>query len=85
MSKKIEFNVSFEERERLDLEAAAHGVSRAQLIRERALSPGVALKHLDLKAQERAITILNQNFVGVPRDYLERLVNTVVAALAAES
>ena len=41
MSKEIKFAVTPEERDRLDIEAAAHGVSRAQLVRDRALNAGI--------------------------------------------
>ena len=86
MSKEIKFAVTTEERERLDIEAAAHGVSRAQLVRDRALNAGIIPRvQMDLEAQDRAIRNLGEHFVGVPKENLVRLVNAVVKALAAEA
>jgi len=86
MSKEIKFAVTAEERERLDIEAAAHGVSRAQLVRERALNAGIIPRvHMEPEAQERAVRNLSEHFVGVPQENLVRLVNAVVKALAAEA
>ena len=74
MSKEIKFAVTTEERERLDVEAAAHGVSRAQLVRDRALNAGnIPRMQMDPEAQDRAIRDLGKQFVGV---------NAVVKALA---
>ena len=86
MSKEIKFAVTAEERKRLDIEAAAHGVSRAQLIRDRALNAGIIPRvQMDSEAQDRAIRNLSEHFVGVPQENLVRLVNAVVKALAAEA
>ena len=86
MSKEIKFAVTAEERERLDVEAAAHGVSRAQLVRDRALNAGIISRvQMDPKAQDRAIRNLSEHFVGVPKENLVRLVTAVVKALAAEA
>ena len=83
MSKEIKFAVTTEERERLDVEAAAHGVSRAQLVRDRALNAGnIPRRQMDPEAQDRAIRDLGKQFVGVPKENLVRLVNAVVKALA---
>ncbi len=83
MSKEIKFAVTTEERERLDVEAAAHGVSRAQLVRDRALNAGnIPRMQMDPEAQDRAIRDLGKQFVGVPKENLVRLVNAVVKALA---
>ena len=82
-SKEIKFAVTTEERERLDVEAAAHGVSRAQLVRDRALNAGnIPRMQMDPEAQDRAIRDLGKQFVGVPKENLVRLVNAVVKALA---
>ena len=84
MSKEIKFAVTTEERERLDVEAAAHGVSRAQLVRDRALNAGnIPRMQMDPEAQDRAIRDLGKQFVGVPKENLVRLVNAVVKALAS--
>ena len=86
MSKEIKFAVTAEERERLDVEAAAHGVSRAQLVRDRALNAGIIPRvQMDPEAQDRAIRNLGEHFVGVPKENLVRLVNAVVKALAMEA
>ena len=86
MSREIKFAVTTEERERLDIEAAAHGVSRAQLVRDRALNAGIIPRvQMDPEAQDRAIRNLGEHFVGVPKENLVRLVNAVVKALAAEA
>nr|BAR36861.1 hypothetical protein [uncultured Mediterranean phage uvMED] len=86
MSKEIKFAVTTEERDRLDIEAAAHGVSRAQLIRDRALNAGIIPRvQMDPEAQDRAIRSLGEHFVGVPKENLVRLVNAVVTALATEA
>lgn len=86
MSKEIKFAVTPEERDRLDIEAAAHGVSRAQLVRERALNAGIIPRvQMDPEAQDRAIRNLGEHFVGVPKENLVRLVNAVVKALATEA
>ena len=86
MSKEIKFAVTAEERERLDIEAAAHGVSRAQLVRDRALNAGIVPRvQMDPDAQERAIRTLSEHYVGVPQENLVRLVNAVVKALATEA
>ena len=83
MAKEIKFAVTTEERERLDVEAAAHGVSRAQLVRDRALNAGnIPRMQMDPEAQDRAIRDLGKQFVGVPKENLVRLVNAVVKALA---
>ena len=83
MSKEIKFAVTTEERERRDVEAAAHGVSRAQLVRDRALNAGnIPRMQMDPEAQDRAIRDLGKQFVGVPKENLVRLVNAVVKALA---
>ena len=83
MSKEIKFAVTTEERERLDVEAAAHGVSRAQLVRDRALNAGnIPRMQMDPEAQDRAIRDLGKQFVGVPKEPRVRLVNAVVKALA---
>ena len=86
MSKEIKFAVTTEERERLDVEAAAHGVSRAQLVRDRALNAGnIPRMQMDPEAQDRAIRDLGKQFVGVPKENLVRLVNAVVKALATQA
>ncbi len=86
MSKEIKFAVTAEERERLDIEAAAHGVSRAQLVRDRALNAGIVPRvQMDPDAQDRAIKTLSEHYVGVPQENLVRLVNSVVKALATEA
>ena len=86
MSKEIKFAVTAEERERLDIEAAAHGVSRAQLVRDRALNAGIIPRvQMEPQAQERAIRNLSEHFVGVPQENLERLANAVVKAFAPEA
>ena len=86
MSKEIKFAVTPEERDRLDIEAAAHGVSRAQLVRDRALNAGIIPRVLmEPEAQQRALKNLSENFVGVPQENLVRLVNAVVSALATEA
>lgn len=86
MSKEIKFAVTTEERERLDVEAAAHGVSRAQLVRDRALNAGIIPRmQMDPEAQDRAIRSLGEQFVGVPKENLVRLVHAVVKALATEA
>lgn len=86
MSKEIKFAVTPEERDRLDIEAAAHGVSRAQLVRDRALNAGIIPRvQMDPEAQERAIRNLSEHYVGVPHENLVRLVNAVVKALATEA
>ena len=83
MSKEIKFAVTTEERERLDVEAAAHGVSRAQLVRARALNAGnIPRMQMAPEAQDRASRDLGKQFVGVPKENLVRLVNAVVKALA---
>ena len=83
MSKEIKFAVTTEERERLDVEAAAHGVSRAQLVRDRALNAGnIPRMQMDPEAQDRAIRALGKQCVGGPKENLVRLVNAVVKALA---
>ena len=86
MSKEIKFAVTREERDRLDIEAAAHGVSRAQLVRDRALNAGIIPRvQMEPEAQERAVRNLSEHFVGVPQENLVRLVNAVVKALATEA
>ena len=86
MSKEIKFAVTPEERDRLDIEAAAHGVSRAQLVRDRALNAGIIPRvQMDPEAQERAIRNLSEHYVGVPHENLVRLVNAVVKAFATEA
>ena len=86
MSKEIKFAVTTEERDRLDIEAAAHGVSRAQLVRDRALNAGIIPRvQMEPEAQERAVRNLSEHFVGVPQENLVRLVNAVVKALATEA
>ena len=83
MSKEIKFAVTTEERELLEVAAAAHGVSRAQLVRDRALNAGnIPRMQMDPEAQDRAIRDLGKQFVGVPKENLVRLVNAVVKALA---
>ena len=68
MSKEIKFAVTPEERDRLDIEAAAHGVSRAQLVRDRALNAGIIPRvQMEPEAQERAVRNLSEHFVGVLR------------------
>tara|TARA_R100001510_G_scaffold25756_1_gene22639 strand:- start:3290 stop:3541 length:252 start_codon:yes stop_codon:yes gene_type:complete len=82
----IKFAVTDDERERLDIEAAAHGVSRAQLIRDRALNAGIIPRvQMEPEAQQRAVRNLSKHFVGIPEDNLVRLVNAVVKALATEA
>ena len=86
MSKGIKFAVTPEERDRLDIEAAAHGVSRAQLVRDRALNAGIIPRvQMEPEAQERAVRNLSEHFVGVPQEILVHLVNAVVKALATEA
>ena len=61
MSKEIKSAVTPEERDRLDIEAAAHGVSRAQLVRDRALNAGIIPRvQMEPEAQERAVRNLQR-------------------------
>ena len=82
---RIEFDVTPEERNRLNMEAAAHGMSRKDLIRERVLYPQrVASLGKGRDCIDRAITAVNRQYSGIPRHQLEPIICTVICALAAE-
>ena len=82
---RIEFNATPEERNRLNMEAAAHGMSRKELIRERVLYPHrVASLGNGRVSIDRAITAVTRQYNGIPRHQLEPIICTVICALAAE-
>ena len=82
---RIEFDATPEERNRLNMEAAAHGMSRKQLIRERVLYPQrVATLGSGRDSIDRAIAAVNRQYSGIPRHQLEPIICTVICALAAE-
>jgi len=86
---RIEFRVSEEERQRLDLEAVAHQCSRPELIRKRVFAkeaPAEAPQQLrgGRDAIDRAITAVTRQYSGIPRHHLEPIVCTVICALAAD-
>ena len=84
-SSRIEFDVTPEERNRLNMEAAAHGMSRKDLIRERVLYPQrVASLGKGRDCIDRAITAVNRQYSGIPRHQLEPIICTVICALAVE-
>ena len=66
---RIEFNATPEERKRLDIEAAAHGMSRQELIRERVLmrTPDTPKFRTDKGAIDRAVEAVTRQHVGLPR------------------
>ena len=83
---RIEFDATPEERNRLNMEAAAHGMSRKELIRERVLYPQrVAWLGNGRDSIDRAITAVSRMYNGIPRHQLEPIICTVICALAAES
>jgi len=82
---RIEFDATPEERNRLNMEAAAQGMSRKELIRERVFHPQRAAslgKGRD--CIDRAITAVSRQYGGMPRHQLEPMIYTVICALAAE-
>ena len=82
---RIEFDATPEERNKLNMEAAAHGMSRKELIRERVLYPHrVASLGNGRDSIDRAITAVNRQYRGIPRHQLEPIICTVICALAAE-
>ena len=82
---RIEFRVSEEERQRLDLEAVAHQCSRPELIRKRVFSnESPQPLHGGRDAIDRAITAVTRQYQGIPRHHLEPIVCTVICALAAD-
>tara|TARA_Y100000004_G_C8828274_1_gene375001 strand:+ start:365 stop:634 length:270 start_codon:yes stop_codon:yes gene_type:complete len=83
---RIEFNATPEERKRLDIEAAAHGMSRQELIRERVLlrTPDTPKFRTDKGAIDRAIDAVTRQYHCIPRHQLEPIVCTVICALTAE-
>ncbi len=82
---RIEFDATPEERNRLNMEAAAHGMSRKELIRERVLYPQrVPSLGNGRDCIDRAITAVNRQYGGIPRHQLEPIICTVICALAAE-
>ena len=83
---RIEFDATPEERNRLNMEAAAHGMSRKELIRERVLYPHrVASLSNGRDSIDRAITAVSRQYNGIPRHQLEPIICTVICALAAEA
>ena len=84
---RIEFNATPEERKRLDIEAAAHGMSRQELIRERVLmrTPETPKFRTDKGAIDRAVEAVTRQHVGLPRHALEPIVCTVLCSLVADS
>ena len=68
----IEFNATPEERKRLDIEAAAHGMSRQELIRERVplRTPDTPKFRTDKGAIDRAVEAVTRQHVGLPRHAL---------------
>tara|TARA_R100001509_G_scaffold112274_1_gene67573 strand:+ start:78 stop:344 length:267 start_codon:yes stop_codon:yes gene_type:complete len=82
---RIEFDATPEERKKLNEEAAAHGLSRKELIRERVFHPQRAAslgKGRD--CIDRAIAAVNRQHKEIPRYQLEPIICTVICALAAE-
>ena len=84
---RIEFSATPEERKRLDIEAAAHGMSRQQLIRERVLlqTPEPPKFKADKGAIDRAVQAVTRQHVGLPQHVLEPIVCNVICALAADN
>jgi len=81
---RIEFDATPEERNRLNMEAAAHGMSRKELIRERVLYPQrVASLGSGRDCIDRAISAVSRQYNGIPRHQLEPIICTVICALAA--
>ena len=82
---RIEFDATPEERNRLNMEAAAHGMSRKELIRERVLYPQrVASLGNGRDSIDRAINAVSRQYNGIPRHQLEPIICTVICALAAD-
>ena len=82
---RIEFDATPEERNRLNMEAAAHGMSRKELIRERVLYPQrVASLGNGRDSIDRAITAVSRQYNGIPRHQLEPIICSVICALAAD-
>lgn len=84
---RIEFKATPSERKRLDIEAAAHGMTRQELIRERVLvrTPETPIFKADVWAIDRAVQAVSRQHVGLPRHALEPIVCTVICSLAADS
>ena len=71
---RIEFDATPEERNRLNAEAAAHGLTRKELIRERVLYPKrIAGLGNGRDCIDRAITAVTRQYSGIPRHQLEHL------------
>ena len=82
---RIEFDATPEERNRLNAEAVAYGLTRKELIRERVLYPQrIAGLGKGRDCIDRAITAVNRQYSGIPRHQLEPIICTVICALAAE-
>jgi hypothetical protein len=84
---RIEFKATPAERKRLDIEAAAHGMTRQELIRERVLmrTPETTRFTADVEAIDRAVQAVSRQHVGLPRHALEPIVCTVICSLVADS
>lgn len=84
---RIEFKATPSERKRLDIEAAAHGMTRQELIRERVLvaTPQTERFRTDIGAIDRAVQAVSRQHVGLPRHALEPIVCTVLCSLVADS
>ncbi len=84
---RIEFKATPSERKRLDIEAAAQGMTRQELIRERVLmrTPETPRFTADVGAIDRAVQAVSRQHVGLPRHALQPIVCTVICSLAADS
>jgi len=84
---RIEFKATPAERKRLDIEAAAQGMTRQELIRERVLmaTPETPMFKADVRAIDRAVQAVSRQHVGLPRHALEPIVCTVICSLVADS
>ena len=84
---RIEFKATPAERKRLDIEAAAHGMTRQELIRERVLVATHQTEKFrtDIGAIDRAVKAVSRQYVGLPRHALEPIVCTVICSLVADS
>tara|TARA_R110002012_G_scaffold96825_2_gene233165 strand:+ start:5207 stop:5497 length:291 start_codon:yes stop_codon:yes gene_type:complete len=84
---RIEFKATPAERKRLDIEAAAHGMTRQELIRERVLmaTPETPKFTADVSAIDRAVQAVSRQHVGLPRHALQPIVCTVICSLVADS
>ena len=84
---RIEFKATPAERKRLDIEAAAHGMTRQELIRERVLMRTAETPKFtaDVSAIDRAVQAVSRQHVGLPRQALQPIVCTVICSLVADS